>query len=218
MAALPDLVGICGEKFAGKSTLARAFVDAGYAECPLAAPLRDVAQRLFLLSDEECEDPARKEKPGVLGVSYRRAMQVLGTDVVRGQFGKLFPELACDSNAFWIEHARMQVAAHRRKGVKVVVSDVRFVDEAQFVLNNGGVLLFVKRRDRESVAAEGGWAASAATAAHASERQVADVEATFCAPPTAHARAGVVTNNSTVSALRASGLALAAQLHRAPSG
>lgn len=168
---MPKLVGFVATKGSGKTEAERALVDAGYAAIAFADPLREVVKTLFALTDEQCTCPALKEAPGALGVSYREGMQKIGTDVVRKQFADLFPGMTVPGGRLWIEHARRRVEALHAKGVNVVVTDVRFLDEARFVLDNGGRILNIRRCPEQLAAfyAATGWNAADA---HASETGV----------------------------------------------
>jgi len=103
-------------------------------------------QSMFALTDQQCDDPVLKEEPGVLGVSFRRGAQVLGTDLVRKQLGGasgLLPELG--ETGLWIQHMQRAVADARCKGRRVVVTDVRFPDEAAAIAALGGRLIHITR-------------------------------------------------------------------------
>lgn len=200
---LPSLVGICGERFSGKTTAAEGFKAEGFAELTFAGPMKNIVQQMFLLTDEECADPKLKEKPGIMGVSYRRGMQVFGTDIVRSTLKEKLPELACDGDQFWIEHMRREVQRLNAKEVKVVVSDVRFVNEAEFILDAGGVLLFIERPDREDVAVARGWATRETIKdAHPSEAGVRAIFDKFVACDAPHLRASTVMNVSSKDAFQ----------------
>jgi hypothetical protein len=107
---------------------------------------------MFALTDAQCDDPVLKEEPGVLGVSFRRGAQILGTDLVRKRLGGasgLLPELG--EKGLWIQHMERAVADARCKGRRVVVTDVRFPDEAAAIVALGGKLIRITRsRDQLS--------------------------------------------------------------------
>jgi hypothetical protein len=98
------VVVLCGYIGAGKTTAADILDrQQGFRLFALGTAPRACVQEIFGLTDTECEDRALKEAPGAAsGVSYRQAMQVFATDVVRDQFGALFPGLAWDPRETWI--------------------------------------------------------------------------------------------------------------------
>ena len=166
----PDLVGIVGTKGVGKDTAGRYLVEVcGWHRVALATPLRDAVQSMFALTDAQCDVPGLKEEPGGLGVSFRRGAQVLGTDVVRKQLGGgagLLPELG--EKGLWIQHMERAVADARCKGRRVVVTDVRFPDEAAAIVALGGKLIHITRP---------GALGNRARDPHASEHQVPHIAA-----------------------------------------
>ena len=98
---------------------------------------------MFQLTDEDCDDRDRKEQPGPLGVSYRRGMQAVGTELVQDQLQKVLPEIGPEG--FWIQHMRRTVERHWQEGKRVVITDVRFEDEADAIIELGGLLVYVDR-------------------------------------------------------------------------
>jgi len=139
-----NLIGLVGRKGSGKDTAAMGLLsDRRWVRVALADPLREVVKTMFQLTDEDCDDRDRKEQPGPLGVSYRRGMQAVGTELVRNQLQKVLPEIG--SEGFWIQHMRRTVERHWQEGKRVVITDVRFEDEADAIIELGGLLVFVDR-------------------------------------------------------------------------
>jgi len=139
-----NLIGLVGRKGSGKDTAAKGLLnDRRWVRVALADPLREVVKTMFQLTNEECDDRNRKEQPGALGVSYRRAMQVVGTELVRKQLHIVLPEIGTEG--FWIQHMRRKVEQFWQEGKRVVITDVRFEDEADAIIELGGLLVFVDR-------------------------------------------------------------------------
>ena len=175
-----DLIGLVSRKGSGKDTAAQALLSQGWTRLAFATPLRNVVQTMFMLSDEQCEVPRLKETPGPMGVSYRRGMQVVGTELVRRQLTIHLPELGHES--FWVQHMRRSIAQARSEGKRVVITDVRFRDEAEMIRQVGGKLVHVRRVGADT------------PDLHASETGVDDIVEAF-APP-------VLENDSTIRALQ----------------
>lgn len=137
------LVGLVGPKYSGKSTAASMLVETlEYSEKAFADPLRTLASAMFDLNEYYFKSE-NKEKPGPLGVSYRRGMQVAG-DLFRGINDRL-PELECKPGEIFIKLMDQAIIKNFNDGVKTVVSDVRFVEEADFIIKKGGLLVYVLR-------------------------------------------------------------------------
>lgn len=127
------LIGLIGYKNAGKDTLADYLVrNHGFEKHAFADPVKQVCGIMFDLTPKQLTDPEGKETVDERwGMTPRKMMQTVGTDMVRAQLG----------NDFWVRHmnARMR---HKEK-LKIVISDVRFPNEAEWVRQNGGVLVRV---------------------------------------------------------------------------
>ena len=135
------LIGIAGRARSGKDTVANFIVAAigGY-RYSFADPIRATLAPLGV----DMSDPywqARKEEPiPALGVSPRRMMQTLGTEWGRQLIN---PDL-------WL------IMAHQRllqSGPGMVISDVRFDNEAAWIRKHGGRIIHVIRPDTKAVEA-----------------------------------------------------------------
>ena len=135
------LIGIAGRARSGKDTVANFIIAAigGY-RYSFADPIRAMLAPLGL----DMSDPywqARKEEPiPALGVSPRRMMQTLGTEWGRQLIS---PDL-------WL------IMAHQRllqNGPGMVISDVRFDNEAAWIRKHGGRIIHVIRPDIKAVEA-----------------------------------------------------------------
>lgn len=142
------IVGIAGKKQSGKSTVASKLCEHGFTEMSLANPVKSAAHvilnHLGLSWADICVAEADKEaviEP--LGHSYRAMLQTLGTDWGRA----LNPDI-------WLNCAEHKLL--KLSGGNVVVSDVRFENEAAFIRAHGGLIVHLVRH-------------SSAVDAHASE-------------------------------------------------
>ncbi len=166
-----DLVGLVGTKGVGKDTAGRYLVNVcGWHRVALATPLRNAVKSMFALTDAQCDDPVLKEEPGALGVSFRRGAQILGTDLVRNQLcgtNGLLPELG--KKGLWIQHMERAIADARCKGRRVVITDVRFPDEAAAIVALGGKLIRITRPGRELASEDN----------HASENNIDNIATHF---------------------------------------
>lgn len=133
-----ELIGIAGLARSGKSTAAQVLVEAfGYTSLPLADKVRQAAYALNpLVADrvslQQVVDHYGWE--GVKGSAYagevRRLLQRMGTEVGRELLGE----------DIWIDQVQLDAG-------RVVIPDVRFINEAQWVLSRGGTLWFIDRPD-----------------------------------------------------------------------
>lgn len=138
------LIGLCGYAGVGKDTAARVLLDElSFQRIAFANPIKKALLALdpllpspqegqYMRLSEFCEShpwSEVKEYPEV-----RRLMQILGTEVGRNLFD---PDL-------WVKLAKRQLESTLSVG-DVVVTDVRFPNEARLVRGYGGVLVRIER-------------------------------------------------------------------------
>lgn len=136
----PTLIGITGPAGSGKDTVRNILQQHhGFAAMAFADPIRHMLFSLLNISGIEARhmlDRELKEQPiPGIGASYRHLAQTLGTEWGRG----VAPDL-------WIRTARARLQTFAKAGIKhVVISDVRFINEAEFVRSEGGVIWRIER-------------------------------------------------------------------------
>ena len=142
----PLLVGLIGRAGAGKSTVS-AYLEHEFAfeQVAFADPIFAMVMALFQAADVDenwAMERALKEKPTpVLGLSYRRLAQTLGTEWGRQVLG----------DDLWVRIAAHKAQQTLQMDLSVVISDVRFPNEAAWITGMGGVLVRVQRPDVERV-------------------------------------------------------------------
>lgn len=155
------LVGVTGAAGSGKDSVAQGLVKVGFVQYALAWPIKHALNAIFGWEMAQWDDRAWKEAEiEELGFSPRRAAQTLGTEWGRGMKEDLWLSLA-DFRLKGYDHAIAQALALQAanpgteavlpKGM--VVSDIRFENEAQWVRNSGGQIWHIVRPGVEAVAA-----------------------------------------------------------------
>jgi len=139
------IVGICGPINSGKDTVASVLCDEyNFLRVAFADSLKDFCLRMFpdLLDEETLWGPSEKRTP-----ECRHLLQQLGTDVAR----------AFDPDV-WVKHTMKRIALLQSEGLdalgrhnptkpgrSIVISDVRFPNEAKGIREQGGFLLSITR-------------------------------------------------------------------------
>ncbi len=138
------LIGLTGKAGAGKDTLASLILEhtTGTTRA-FADPMRRAAKEIFGLTDDQMTDRMLKEQViPYWGKSPRRLLQLLGTESVRDVFG----------GDTWVKNADLRLEALLRAEaqeqlpVEVCIwPDCRYPEEAQWIRDNGGIVIEIVR-------------------------------------------------------------------------
>lgn len=142
----PFYVGVCGYKGAGKDTMATRLVERwGFERRALADPLKQAAAAIFGFTQDQLYGDLKEAVDPYWNLSPRQVLQWLGTEGCREAVGGRAVESGAwsedERNGLWI-----RALDRACRGLpRVVVPDVRYTNEAQFILDQGGLLVRVDR-------------------------------------------------------------------------
>jgi hypothetical protein len=106
-----------------------------------ADPLKSVCAIMFGLTDEQLYGSLKETIDERYNYSPRQILQKVGTDIVRDRLHETFP-LMGDSSQFWIECFKRHYA---EQTVPICVTDIRYENEAQAIVNLGGIVVHIER-------------------------------------------------------------------------
>lgn len=147
------VVGLTGYAQTGKDTVGQILTGhRGYTRFSFADNVREAVYRLNPIIDHWCSGSLGHAEPEAWTVQQlvdhygwdhvkvhypeaRRLLQVMGTEIGREMFGY-------DS---WIKMTGRQVQDHTEHGGRVVFTDVRFQNEADYIRSAGGIVVRVER-------------------------------------------------------------------------
>jgi hypothetical protein len=136
-ASFPKIIGLCGAAYSGKDTAALAIseLDPELSEIfAFAGPLKDACKSLFNFTHEQLYDQDLKEKvDDRFHKSPRQILQWLGTDILRNQINQ----------DFFIMNMKQRI--ENSKANCIIISDVRFDNEAKFIKSLGGKIIKINR-------------------------------------------------------------------------
>ncbi len=125
------ILGIAGAKQAGKTTLANELMHHyKLVHLSFAAPMRQFVAKLLGVSGHELEKMKEQPIDWLDNVTPRHMLQSLGTEWGREM---VHPDL-------WV-----RVLLHNIPPSGAIISDVRFVNEAELIRKKGGLILKVER-------------------------------------------------------------------------
>lgn len=150
------LIGVHGHAGAGKDTAVN-YLNEKYERVygeSFARPVKEAAAAAFGLPLWYFNDPDFKEEPvPYWDVSPRKMLQFVGTELFRHHAHQLFG-LAGGYDNFWIHRliGRLtgalippETEGYYEPGDTIGISDVRFQNEADWILANGGWILYIVR-------------------------------------------------------------------------
>lgn len=135
------IIGFHGLAFSGKDTAALAIksLEPNTDLFAFASPLKEACKILFNFTYEQLHDPIMKEKiDECWGKSPRQIMQWLGTDILRTHINQ----------DFFVMNMKQKIESS--KANYIVVSDIRFDNEAEFIKAMGGKVIKIIRSDAKT--------------------------------------------------------------------
>lgn len=136
----PMLIGLCGYKRAGKSTVASLLAEGwGFRVESFAAPIRRAVADILGMSEADLEHAKATPLDWLDRITPRKLMQTLGTEWGRAIHRDL-----------WVLSCMARIAgAEKSAGGRLpwVIHDVRFSNEAGAIRDRGGVIVRVDRGD-----------------------------------------------------------------------
>lgn len=139
------IIGLHGHARAGKSTIGKYLTDKhGFVNTSFAAPLKKAVSCIFNLSDTEMKEENKEKIIHRWGLSFRNMCQLVGTEVGR----RISKDIWIKNAQFFIEDIENRKKEKELKNfIKdgVVVTDVRFKNEADFIRQKNGLVIHVKK-------------------------------------------------------------------------
>lgn len=138
------LIGVVGAIGSGKTTFANFITEQyDFIENSFASPLKNLCKNLFLLSDTQLYGSQQdKTTPDSrwYGCTPRTMMQYVGTELLRNQLETVMPGIG--QNIF-VDHMKLwyEDILSKNSTARVVISDVRFENEVQFIRRFGGIIV-----------------------------------------------------------------------------
>lgn len=158
-----NIIGITGKAGSGKDTIAN-YLSNKYAKTwkeSFAKPLKLACAAAFGIDIEDFNDSEIKELTNnYWGVSPRQIAQFVGTEMFRDMIGKL---LESDHNSFWVTrmaglldgYIPTEDGAIYDDEDTILIPDVRFQNEYEFITARDGIILQVVKSDVQEVGISG---------------------------------------------------------------
>jgi dephospho-CoA kinase len=138
------IIGITGKKFNGKDTVSDYIVSKyNFTKIAYAEPLKEVCRNLFNFNDEQLYGDKKEDLDSFWNITPRQAFQFIGTDMIRNNMDKMIKGV---NNNFWVKCLEKRIINLNSRGIKnIIVSDIRFNNEADLIKRLNGKLIKVSR-------------------------------------------------------------------------
>lgn len=135
------LIGFTGQAHSGKDTAASHLVNGPrrYKQYAFAQPMKEACKVIFGWDERHVNGVLKDVVDPRYGTSPRKALQTLGTEWGRDIINP----------SIWLIRAQIEIAKHR----DLVITDVRFDNEAELIRSSGGIIVKVTREDTTGVMA-----------------------------------------------------------------
>ncbi len=162
------IIAITGHKGHGKDTIGDVLVrEFGFVKYSIAGPLKKAAQEIFSFTDEQVfgDYNIKDQIDPRFGVSPRKILQVIGTELFQYDIYNHLPELIekIPPRKIWI--LRFKWWYEHTDWLNVVITDLRFPHEAEVIKELGGIIIKVYRP-----------ALNLGKDIHPSEKEIDDIE------------------------------------------
>lgn len=142
------IIGITGRIGSGKTTAAEYLIKNGFKEYSMAGPLKKIGEIFHFEQHQLYGTQEQKlEVNEHWGISARHFLQKFGTDVCRNQLPKIIPDMKI-GDTIWVRLFEIEKA--KNPTINYVISDVRFLDEAECIRRMGGRIIRVVRNTQTS--------------------------------------------------------------------
>lgn len=154
------LIGITGKKYSGKDTAGNHLIkNYKFTRYALADPLKKAVKEIFMLSDDQVWGHLKEAIDKRYGVTPRKLLQIIGTELFRNDIFSYLPgSFKIPYGKIWINRFKLWYEKNKKywkmtdyTGVgkyferNVVVTDVRFLDEAEVIKKLGGIVIKIER-------------------------------------------------------------------------
>jgi hypothetical protein len=148
-----QIIGLSGFKRSGKSTFAKELVEKhNFVEYSFAQPLKKMTQDLFEFTNDQLENN-KEVIDNRWGYTPREIFQKMGSEIMRDYIPQVFPNFPFQ-NSFWIQKFIMFCDNFRNNypdKTGIVISDVRFTDEADMIRKMGGQIIRIEKPDLKNI-------------------------------------------------------------------
>ena len=149
------IIALTGKKGCGKDTMANYMCEKyGFVNYGFADPIKEISKIIFGFSEEQLNGHLKEAEDSFWGLVPRNFFQKFGTDIAQFEFPKYFPEIfrGKDERAMWVRVFEFWYAKKLKENpkLKVVISDLRFIHEYEYLKKMDAYFIRIKRDIKEN--------------------------------------------------------------------
>lgn len=145
------IIGLAAKKHSGKDTVADYIVEKyGFKKYGFGDPIKEIGRILFDFNDEQLYGSLKENIDKRWSIRPREFFQKFGTDygqlIMPQHFPKAFKDI--EVREFWVKKFWIWYESELEKNplLNVVIPDVRFVHEYNFLISKGAYIFKIKRK------------------------------------------------------------------------
>lgn len=145
------LIGILGKKGVGKTTMSKHLVENyGFEIDSFAEPLKQALKIVFGFTEEQVNGAFKEVEDEYWKVTPRLIMQLFGTEIFQYEIPK-YVEMKTGNRLFgrdhWVRLMDKRRGLDIQHGRNIVIHDVRFAHEVNYIRQKGGIIARVVNPD-----------------------------------------------------------------------
>ena len=148
------IIALSGKKSSGKDTVANylcdkyEFVNYGFAD-----PIKEISKIMFGFSEDQLNGYSKDIEDKIWGIAPRDFFQKFGTDIAQFELPKYFPGIFrnLDKRTIWVRVFELWYTKKLKENpkIKIVISDLRFQHEYEYLKKLDSYFIRIKRNDKE---------------------------------------------------------------------
>ena len=139
---MSKLIGLTGKARSGKDTVGNYLAKKEFTTYAMASPIKEACRVIFDWNDRHLHGDLKEVIDEMYEVTPREAMQKLGTEFGRDMI----------NTRLWELRATKEI----QTTPNLVVTDIRFDNEAELIIKNGGFVMNIEREMRNEIKGIGG--------------------------------------------------------------
>jgi hypothetical protein len=138
------IIGISGVKYSGKDTFGDYIVENyGFHKLSFARPIKDSLAAIFHFTPDQIDGDLKEVVDEYWGHSPRELLQKFGDELCRQELPRICSHITQD---IWVKSLERKMEILKQQGVdKIVITDVRYPNELEFIKNKNGKVITVTR-------------------------------------------------------------------------